>query len=62
MRRTLSNHKTGKTPRASLLNVRLSNEERKLFEERSTKLGLSLSSWARMVLRREIGATGKPQR
>lgn len=55
MRRILKGDKTGKTPRDALLNVRLSDEERRLFEQRSNKLGLSLSSWARMVLRREVG-------
>lgn len=44
-----------KVLRSSLLNIRLSTEERRMFEAQSRTLGLSLSSWARMILRREVG-------
>jgi hypothetical protein len=49
---------TIKTLRSSLLNVRLNDEERKLFERRAQELGLSLSAWARMILRNEVANVG----
>jgi predicted HicB family RNase H-like nuclease len=44
--------------RSELLNVRLNPEERRLFAQRAALLGISLSSWARMVLRNEVTNVG----
>lgn len=46
------------TKRSELLNVRLNPEERRLFARRAAELGISLSSWARMVLRNEVASDG----
>lgn len=50
--------KSQNTVRPTLLNVRLSKMERMQFKECSAALGLSLSAWARMVLRREVAIQG----
>lgn len=58
----MAKRKVAKTVvRPSLLNVRLSKEERTLFKQRSAYLGLSLSAWARMVLRREVAHQEQPK-
>jgi predicted HicB family RNase H-like nuclease len=43
-----------KPVRSSLLNIRINEEERRLFERRARTLGLSLSSWARSALRQQV--------
>ena len=39
--------------RTSTLMVRLTDEERQRYDEQAARMGLSLSTWARMMLRRE---------
>jgi hypothetical protein len=44
--------------RTSALMVRVTDEQRRLFEERAAMSGLSTSAWARMILLRESRGQG----